>query len=278
MAKKLIPLIIIFILISVSNIFSDEILAKVNDKIITVSDFINRLSIIPKEVINYYKTKEGRKKLLDDLIEETMYLDEIEKLKIENSKEAKIELELAKKQTLISLLIKKEVGDKITITDDEINKFYEKNKILFKNPDSIKVRHILVKTLKDAEDILDQLKKGKGFEVLAKEKSVCPSAKSGGDLGWVEKGQMVKEFDDAAFLLDEGKISDIVKTKFGYHIIKVSKKISGKYLQLKEVKTQIEDELKDQKKEKMAGMYKESLKKKKNITINQQLLNNIKIK
>jgi parvulin-like peptidyl-prolyl isomerase len=80
--------------------------------------------------------------------------------------------------------------------------------------------HILVKTEKEAQNILERLKKGDKFANIAKEVSLCPSKKRGGDLGTFSRGQMVKEFENAAFSLQKGEISSIVKTKFGYHIIK----------------------------------------------------------
>jgi parvulin-like peptidyl-prolyl isomerase len=80
--------------------------------------------------------------------------------------------------------------------------------------------HILVKTEKEANSILERLKKGEKFSAIAKNVSMCPSKKRGGDLGTFGRGQMVKEFETAAFALDKGQISRIVKTQFGYHIIK----------------------------------------------------------
>ncbi len=81
--------------------------------------------------------------------------------------------------------------------------------------------HILVKTEAEANELLFDLKRGKDFGEVAKERSLCPSGKKGGDLGWFGKGQMVPEFDKAAFTLKVGEISKPVKTQFGYHIIKV---------------------------------------------------------
>jgi len=81
--------------------------------------------------------------------------------------------------------------------------------------------HILVKTEQEALGILFDVKHGKDFGVVAKEKSMCPSAKSGGDLGWFSRGQMVKEFETAAFALKTGELSKPVKTQFGWHVIKV---------------------------------------------------------
>lgn len=80
--------------------------------------------------------------------------------------------------------------------------------------------HILVKTEKEANAVMERLKKGESFTNIAREVSLCPSKKRGGDLGTFSRGKMVKEFEDAAFPLQKGQISSIVKTKFGYHIIK----------------------------------------------------------
>jgi len=80
--------------------------------------------------------------------------------------------------------------------------------------------HILTKTEKEANTVLERLKKGEKFANIAKQVSLCPSKKRGGDLGTFSRGKMVKEFEKAAFTLQKGQISPIVKTKFGYHIIK----------------------------------------------------------
>ena len=81
--------------------------------------------------------------------------------------------------------------------------------------------HILVKTKPEADDILKEIKSGANFQQMAKIKSQCPSGKRGGDLGWFGRGQMVKEFEKAAFDLDKGEISEPIHTQFGWHIIKI---------------------------------------------------------
>ena len=80
--------------------------------------------------------------------------------------------------------------------------------------------HILLKTEKQAKDLLIQLKKGKDFGTLAKRYSECPSGKKGGDLGEFKRGQMVKAFDDVVFKKDILRVHGPVKTRFGYHLIK----------------------------------------------------------
>ena len=84
----------------------------------------------------------------------------------------------------------------------------------------VRCSHILVKTEKEANTVLERLKKGEKFANIAKQVSLCPSKKRGGDLGTFSRGKMVKEFEKAAFALQKGQTSPIVKTKFGYHIIK----------------------------------------------------------
>jgi parvulin-like peptidyl-prolyl isomerase len=87
-------------------------------------------------------------------------------------------------------------------------------------PNKVACAHILVKTEKEANSVLERLKKGEKFSSIAKEISLCPSKKRGGDLGTFSRGKMVKEFEKAAFALQKGQISPIVKTKFGYHVIR----------------------------------------------------------
>ena len=87
-------------------------------------------------------------------------------------------------------------------------------------PNKVHCAHILVKTEKEANEVLERLKKGEKFANVAKEVSLCPSGKRGGDLGTFGRGKMVKEFENAAFVLQKGQISPIAKTKFGYHVIK----------------------------------------------------------
>jgi parvulin-like peptidyl-prolyl isomerase len=86
----------------------------------------------------------------------------------------------------------------------------------------VNASHILVKTEDEAKLIKTDLDSGKSFETMAKEKSLCPSKKDGGSLGWFTHGQMVREFEKAAFSMKKGQVSMPVKTQFGWHIIKVN--------------------------------------------------------
>jgi parvulin-like peptidyl-prolyl isomerase len=87
-------------------------------------------------------------------------------------------------------------------------------------PNEVHCAHILVKTEKEAQTVVERLNKGEKFSNVAKEVSICPSRKNGGDLGTFTRGKMVKEFEQAAFVLEKGQTSPIVKTQFGYHVVK----------------------------------------------------------
>ena len=89
-------------------------------------------------------------------------------------------------------------------------------------PKKVNASHILVKTEAEANEILYDIHHGKSFEEIAQAKSLCPSGKKGGLLGWFGRGQMVKEFENAAFSMQKGEVSKPIKTQFGWHIIKVN--------------------------------------------------------
>ncbi len=87
-------------------------------------------------------------------------------------------------------------------------------------PNQVHCAHILVKSESEAKAVVERLNKGEKFANVAREVSLCPSGKRGGDLGTFGRGKMVKEFEVAAFGLEKGQVSSLVKTKFGYHVIK----------------------------------------------------------
>ena len=150
-----------------------------------------------------------------------------------------------------------------------ITQYYEDNKEQFKSPEQIRVAHI-VKHInwqtdeEAAQNIirraLDELKKGAVFETLAQKYSDCPE--NGGDLGYITTGQMVEEFEDVVFNLGVGQTSDIFRTRFGYHIAKVYDRKPPVIPELKEVKSQIAEALKEQAKSKAIDDFIDKLKSK----------------
>jgi peptidyl-prolyl cis-trans isomerase D len=145
------------------------------------------------------------------------------------------------------------IRQKINPTPQEIEQFYNANIQQFSNPDQVRASHILLKTegkdeaavKKQAEDLLKQVKGGADFAELAKKFSEDEGSKTqGGDLNFFEKGRMVPEFDAAAFTMEPGQISDLVKTQFGFHIIKLVEKKAAATQPLAEVRERIVDQIK----------------------------------
>ncbi len=143
--------------------------------------------------------------------------------------------------------------------EEEIEAYYKRHMNEYRVPASVKARHILVRPDSSTEDkekawqearektekILERVKKGEDFSELAKQFSQDPgSAQKGGELGWFEEGMMVKEFEQAAFSLEKGEVSPIVKTQYGFHIIRVDDKKPGKTISLEEAREEIEERLK----------------------------------
>lgn len=145
-------------------------------------------------------------------------------------------LERTKQDLLVMELIKQE-ADKIEVGSSEIEEYYNTYKEQLKDPEERQVREIMVPTEQEAKDIVVQLMQGGDFATLAQERSKAPSAKEGGDLGYIKKGSKPAQFDNVAFsdTLDTGKISGIFKSTDGYYIIKVEGKRGGKQKSLSEL-------------------------------------------
>lgn len=178
-----------------------------------------------------------------------------------------------REQISIQQLVDEEVVPGVTVSEADAKAYYEANPQFFKQPEQVKARHILIKVAPDADEekkaearkkletVQEKLKEGGDFDALAREYSEGPSSTKGGDLGTFGRGQMVKPFEETAFSLKEGEISDIVETRFGYHLIKVEEKKPESTVSYEGAKGRIEQMLKRQKVGEAVNEYIENLKK-----------------
>ena len=128
----------------------------------------------------------------------------------------------------------------VTVTDDEIKKYYDENKSQFVEQPKVSAKHILVETEEEANSIKEEIKSESiTFEEAAKKYSSCPSKENGGDLGAFGRGMMVPEFEEAAFASEIGVVTEPVKTQFGYHLILVEDKSEAKEKTFEETKDSI---------------------------------------
>ncbi len=166
-----------------------------------------------------------------------------------------------------------------TVSDAEIKKYYKEHPDRFKQPEEVRASHILVKVERNApkaerkkarkeiEALHKEILKVADFAQLARENSDCPSGKlADGDLGWFRRGKMAPAFEKAAFALKVGEVSDIVETRFGYHIIKVTDKHEARTVPLSEVKDKIKKELTEQARMKQFMEWLKNRKARTNIT------------
>jgi peptidyl-prolyl cis-trans isomerase C len=186
----------------------------------------------------------------------------------------------ARQDMAISKLIESEIASKIAVKPEQVADFYAKNPDQFKQGESVRASHILIGVPKGADaaakaqarakadQVLKEVKAGKDFGALAKEHSSDPgSAANGGDLGVFQQGQMVGPFNDAAFSLAPGAISDVVETEFGFHIIKVAEKKPARTIPIDEVRPQVEQYLEQMNRQQQTDAFVNGLKAKGKVEI-----------
>jgi len=251
---------------------SGPVLAEVGSATITVDSFKKELDNLPPYLKPMTETAEGKKEMLETMIIRELILQEAAKSGVENSPAVKEKLEDLKKRLVVEAYLKQKVEEQAKVGDDELKKFYESNKDKFKTGDQVKASHILVKEEKQAKDILSQLKGGASFEELAKKNSTDGSAAKGGDLGWFGKGSMIPEFEKVAFAMKEGETSGVVKTKFGFHIIKLTGKRAAGSRSFEEVKDQIKAAVLPNKQQEIFQKIKDDLKKNGKYSIKEDVL------
>jgi peptidyl-prolyl cis-trans isomerase C len=215
----------------------DKVLARVNGVEIRQSDLaLAEEELGPSLAQMDPATKEQN--VLAFLIDMNLVAKAAEDKKVQDSDDFKKRMAFTRSRLLMDSLLASE--GKAATTDEAMKKVYEDASKQISGEQEVHARHILVETEDEAKQVAEELKKGADFAELAKKKSKDPGASDGGDLGFFTKDQMVPEFSAVAFSLEPGKISDPVKTQFGWHIIKVEEKRNRKAPQFDQVKGQIE--------------------------------------
>jgi peptidyl-prolyl cis-trans isomerase C len=186
----------------------------------------------------------------------------VEKLRTETRSELTVEK-----------MLEDELASKVAVKPEQVTDFYQKNPDKFQQGERVRASHILIpfppkadaaakqQAQAKATEVLAEVKSGKDFAALAKQYSQDPgSGPNGGDLGFFQKGQMVGPFENTAFSLKPGEISELVETQFGFHIIKVTEKQTSRTVPIDEVRPQIEEFLEGQNRQEQARLFVEALK------------------
>ena len=231
---------IIFIL-SIANLSAKDlntiVAAKVNNHIISAQDVLNAVSTLPENV----KTKplfEIYPRVINELINKHLITKRAYSEKLDLDQNVINLIKKNKDSILAKYWLKNFIKNETS--EENVKNFYNNYVKSFQEYTEINASHILVKTKNEAVSIINKLNNKSQFSELAREYSIGPSAKNGGNLGWFGPGQMVKEFEKAAFLLEKGNISQKpIKTKFGFHVIKLNDMRNAKPKKLNEIKNNI---------------------------------------
>jgi peptidyl-prolyl cis-trans isomerase C len=220
----------------------NKILAKVNDVEISEQDRDFFLNTLGPERAQQFSSEEGMEQILQELVNQELLYSEAKKDELDKTEEYRLEVEKLENQLLKSMALRKVLSE-VTVTEDDMKAHYESNLERYQKPAQMKASHILVKTEEEGQAALDRLNGGESFEDVAKAVSECPSKERGGDLGFFGKGMMVPEFEQAVDTLALEEVSGLVKTQFGYHVIKLMDRTDAATDSYEAVKQQVQQEV-----------------------------------
>jgi peptidyl-prolyl cis-trans isomerase C len=281
-------LLLVFLIFNPSSILADEgtsttetnpedvetilppetILATFSGQTITLGEFNQLWEEVPED----YKLQLDKSMILDQMISEKLLIQEAKNMGLEEDNNVLEQIEKMTEQILVQVLMEREILDKVEVKDEEISEYYEQNKDSFTEKEQVHLYNILLETEEEAQDVLEQLKAGKDFSEIAKEKSTGPSAAQGGDLGYLSKGTIILEIEEVVFALVLEELSEVIKTDFGFHILKITEKKPETIKALEEVKEDIIQTLLPDKQKDAFENLLEELKSKSEIEINEELL------
>lgn len=243
----------------------EKVLAKVADREIREKDIDQVIRMMGPQGAMMYDNPQGRRAVLDELVSMHLFALKGAEEKLDQTPEFKAALETFRNQSLARAAIDASLKD-VTASDEDAKKFYDEHPDQFTQPERVHVRHILISDDVTSADAIAKvqadLRAGASFDEVAKSRSLCPSAAQGGDLGEVSKGQMVPEFEAAAFALkNPGDLSEPVKTRFGWHIIRLEGRTPSSLEPFDNVKPQLLQYLTNEKKNEAFKNAVEGLKK-----------------
>ncbi len=228
----------------------NKILATVGGIAITEADVNEFIASLGQRGAGY-NSKEGRAAVLNQLIDTKLLLLDAKRNLLEGEAGFREQLAKLKENLLVNYSVEKIIASVSSVTDKEVEEFYNSNPEQFNSGETVNASHILVESKERALEILNEINAGKSFEDCAKEYSSCPSKENGGSLGDFGRGQMVPEFDSAVFAMEPGAISEEpVKTQFGYHLIKLNSKSEAQVMPLEQVRDGIRSMLTSEKQKK----------------------------
>lgn len=224
----------------------NKVLAVVAGEEITERELSVFMQGLPSQQQAYASNPQFREQCLEQLVALHLFAKEGEACNYEETEEYKQVIANARKDILAQFMMR-DVLRTAEVSEEEMKAYYEVNSAQFEKGATVNAKHILVDSEEKCKAVLEVIEGGVAFEEAAQANSTCPSGQKGGDLGTFGKGQMVKEFEEAAFAAEIGQVVGPVKTQFGYHLIKVEAKNEATVMAYEEVKDSIKKTLLQQK-------------------------------
>lgn len=248
MSKKFLGVVLVLVFLCGVGFAAEEaqVVAKVGDEVVTMYEVQKLIDALDPQSAAMYNTPEGRAAVTEEIINARLFALKGKEDGVDKSPEYLKELDAIKNQILMKVTVDK-LLDGVSVSDEDMQKFYDENPEQFKQPEQVHARHILVSDDVEMKKVTGELAGGAKFEDTAAKYSTCPSKAQGGDLGFFGKGQMVPEFEAVAFASEIGKVSAPVKTQFGVHVILVEEKKLESKIALEEIKEQLKSYLFNQK-------------------------------
>lgn len=234
-----------------------KVLARAGDQAITEAEFVEQVRGLPREFRSI--AVERRKEFLEDMLSERLLVEEAEKRGVEKDPEVQDLLKAARRKIILAKLIEQEVDGKLQLGKDEARAYYDAHRDEFMTPLLLRASHILLKTEEEARAIHQRVLAGEVFEDLARAHSTDTTASRGGDIGFFQQGQLVKEFEVAAMALEPGQVGEVVKSSFGYHVLKLTDRLQPSLREFRAVRGAIEERLLNQKRSELLKKLIEKL-------------------
>ncbi len=251
-------------------------LVRINDVSISLEEFQQMLEKQPLEGKMKLLSEKGTRDFLENyVISREILYQKAKKKGLGKNKEILAKIENARRIILIEALLDEELRGKGEISEEDIQRYYKENQTLFTEPLEVKIRHIVVNSEPTLKEVVTKLSRGESFEKLASTYNIGNFKEDGGNLGYIRRRQLAPpfaEFEEAAFSLKKrGEISEVVRTPFGFHIIRLEDMRGSTLRPLNQVKERIHFFLQPKKKQEAYLEYLKEAKSEANILINEKL-------
>ena len=259
------------------------VLASVNGEIITAGDFEDEIASLPEYTRKQLTSADQKMKRLDNMIKETLLRQEAQRRGLDRDREIQHKVARYRDRLITEKLYQDAARELGTVDENRVRQHYEENLEQFIQQERIRASQILIPVSPNAtpeqdaearvkaENALEKARRGEDFEQLAREYSEGPTAVRGGDLGYFQRGRMVPEFEEVAFSMETvGEVSDIVRTKFGYHIIQLTDRQPETQMPLDEVRERIVRQMESRNRREIRQTLDQNLREKANVVIHEE--------